>query len=545
MKKLLTPLIVLITVTMFSVPAFAAGISIPVSNNVDMLEAMEFAAEDGWFCGFINVGWHGNANNEVQLTWTGNEGEVIITPYKIENNKQRTGMLKVAIEQTNEVQYVTFTIKKVNGKTLSTTVTVPAAVVSFDVLRTAINPGYYFSGVVIDMGVPVNADAIDKDTFFAKARVTEANGNVQGSFGNFAWDPEMEDRALEDNWAMWNILDAYVVDADGNRTDSGQYIKLDIEWGTRTEQSGSSDARRYDIPATRASWYTLGTSQWSTYHAFATIELIVEQQSTIDGIGTLGYAQNETRHDPLFDAFDLSLEVPGGGRAPLYRPDNASEENLRPLIVWFHGTGERYISMDVNGVTVDNPGANLVGNRALAFADDEFQSIMGGAYVLVPQSTTSGWNTGRLNDMETLIKQVVADNFIDPDRIFVGGLSMGTGMTSPLILSTTENSIDFAGAMLVSGGSLNSTQAATIAAKELPVYFVGNTSDGASSGHVSGYNNLINAGGIAKLARYPEGPVFDGEYFYGAHDSWNYVYNNLVTDEDGETIFEWLSKLSR
>lgn len=73
--------------------------------------------------------------------------------------------------------------------------------VSFDVLRTAINPGYYFSGILIDMGIPLKAGDVDKDTFAAAAKVTEANGDVQGSFGNFAWDPEKEDYALEDNWA--------------------------------------------------------------------------------------------------------------------------------------------------------------------------------------------------------------------------------------------------------------------------------------------------------------------------------------------------------
>jgi hypothetical protein len=74
---------------------------------------------------------------------------------------------------------------------------------------------------------------------------------------------------------------------------------------------------------------------------------------------------------------------------------------------------------------------------------------------------------------------------------------------------------------------------------------VSNTSDFAGADHINTYNNLIEAGVNAKLMRYPEGPVFDGEYFFGAHDSWNYVYNNLVADEDGETIFEWLAKLKR
>ena len=405
--------------------------------------------------------------------------------------------------------------------------------VSFDVLRTAINPGYYFSGILIDMGIPLKAGDVDKDTFAAAAKVTEANGDVQGSFGNFAWDPEKEDYALEDNWAKWNILDAYV----GNKAEEGNYVKLDIEWGTRTEQKGESDASRYDVPATRASWYTL-----NGFHAFATVEVKLTQEKGIPGIADAVYVQDETRHDPLFSAFDLSLEVPGGGKAPLYTPANASEDNLRPLLVWFHGTGERYAESEIDGKVVNNAGANLVGNRALAFADEEFQEQLGGAYVLAPQSTTEGWSSKRLDDMEALIHQVIEDNYIDPERVYVGGLSMGTGMTTPLITSTTDNRIQFAAAMLVSGGNLNEAQAKVIADKGFPVYLVGSASDGAAGGLPGTYERLSAAGVDAKLELYPEGPVFDGTDYFGAHDAWNYVYNNLVEDDQGQTIFQWLSQ---
>lgn len=423
---------------------------------------------------------------------------------------------------------------------IPTTLAHAATTISFDVLRTAINPGYYFSGALIDMGVTLEAGDVDKDTFTAIAKVTEANGDEQGSFGNFAWDPEKEDYAVGENWAKWNILDAYVADADGNKVDKGNYVKLDIEWGTRTEKSGESSANRYDVPATRASWYTM-----DGYHALATVEVKISQEKDIPGVADAVYVQKEIRHDPLFAAFDLSLEVPGGGKAPFYKPDNASEKNLRPLIVWFHGTGERYTEITVDGKTVNNAGGNLVGNRVLAFADEKFQSMMGGAYVLAPQSTTEGWSAKRLDDMEALIKEVVANNYIDPDRIYVGGLSMGTGMTTPLITSTTDNSIQFAAAMLVSGGNLSDDQAKIIADKGFPVYLVGSASDGAAKNLPASYDRLIAAGVDAKIKIYPEGPVFDGEYYFGAHDAWNYVYNNLVADDKGQTIFEWLSEQTR
>ena len=395
-------------------------------------------------------------------------------------------------------------------------------------LRTANNPGYYFSGALLDMGVTLNAGDVDKDTFTAKARVTEHDGSVQGSFGNFAWDPEKESYALGDGWAKWNILDAYVSDADGNRVESGEYVKIDIEWETRTIASGASSAERYDVPATRAAWYTAGG-----YIAYASIELEIAQEKEVPGIEDATYVQGETMHDPIFSQFAIE-DAPGGGTYALYTPGNASEDNKRPLLIWFHGTGERY-----HGA---NPGGNLVGNRALAFADAEFQEALDGCYVLAPQSTTSGWSGSRLNDMEALINTVIAENNIDITRIFVGGLSMGTGMTTPLITSTTENSIPFAAAILCSGGNINEAQAQIIANKGFPVYLVGSTSDWATFGFSSALSNLLAAGVDAKMKLYPAGPVFDGDHYYGAHDAWNYIYNNLVEDEGGETIFEWLAK---
>jgi hypothetical protein len=94
-------------------------------------------------------------------------------------------------------------------------------------------------------------------------------------------------------------------------------------------------------------------------------------------------------------------------------------------------------------------------------------------------------------------------------------------MTTLLITSTTENQIDFAAAILCSGGNISSEQAEIIASKGFPVYLVGNTSDFAAIGLPASLANLQAAGVDARMKLYPEGPVFDGEYYYGAHDSWN------------------------
>lgn len=534
MKKVLTISIVLILAFAFAVPVQA--LNIPVSNNVYLFEAGAFEAVDGWYLGEINVGWHGNGNNTADLTWAGNEGEVIVTPYTVESNQQRAGTLGIQIQQTTQEQTVVFTLTKVNNKTLDVTVVVPALYsgpISFDVLRTAIDPGYYFSGALVHMGVTLTNDAVDKDTFYAKARVTEGNGVVEVEYGNNRWDPEKASYELEDGFARWNILDAYVTDADGNPVDKGEYVKLDIEWDPRSEPVGATGYARYEVPATRAGWYR-GSA--ASYFAYATIELEITQQKEVPGIASANYVQDETKHDPLFEKFEIS-EFPGGYVYGLYTPDNASEDNKRPIFIWFHGTGERYYG--------GNPGANLVANRVVAFAEEEFQQTLGGAYVLAPQSTTAGFNASVVNDMEALINMVITENHVDPDRIYVGGLSMGTGMTVPLITSQTGNQINYAAAILSSGGFINATQAQTIASKGIAVYLLGNAGDFAAFSQPAAYNNLVAAGADAKIYRYPSGPTFDGKYYYGAHDTWIYFYNNQVVDENGETMFEWLASKSR
>lgn len=533
MKKVLT--VVIMFVMLFVLNACSTGLDSPGSKEEYILEKGTFEIVNGWYVGEIIVGRPGNIIYKVDVTWQGEEGDIIIAPRVAKIDGQVTAVLDIKIQQTIEEQSVVFTITKVDGQECDVTISVPplySGEISFDVLRTSINPGYYFSGVLIDMGVTLTNTAIDKDTFSAIARVTEYNGDVQGSFGSFAWDPEKEDYALGDGWAKWNIVDAYVADAEGNRVDKGKYVKIDIEWGTRTEPNGTQ-ANRYDVPATRAAWYT-GAAP-GNYMAYASVEVNLMQNKEIPGIAEANYVQNEIRHDPIFDQFEI-LPESGGGMYALYTPDNASENNKRPILIWFHGTGERYFG--------DNEGANLIGNRALVFADREFQETLGGCYVLAPQSTTAGWSANRLDDMEALISTVIAENYVDSNKIYVGGLSMGTGMTIPLITSTTENKINYAAAILCSGGSINSDQAQIIADKGMSVYLVGSASDWAAQSLPAAFNNLSSAGVDVKLKMYPEGPVFDGEYYYGAHDAWNYIYNNLVEDENGETIFEWIAKQS-
>ena len=99
----------------------------------------------------------------------------------------------------------------------------------------------------------------------------------------------------------------------------------------------------------------------------------------------------------------------------LHVPDEyaSNPTTLRPLILFFHGSGESGTDnrAQVNG-NIDN---------LLAAAKAR------GAYLYAPQ-TSIGWeNPILLTDAMTMIDRAIADRSVDPKRIYVTGLSLGGG----------------------------------------------------------------------------------------------------------------------
>lgn len=122
----------------------------------------------------------------------------------------------------------------------------------------------------------------------------------------------------------------------------------------------------------------------------------------------------------------------------LYRPVT---EGSHPLIIWLHGQGE-------GG---DDVRVALLGNRVTAFAESEVQDAMNGAYVLIPQcptywpeaeagngtfGTSPDGSSAYLSILKGLIDQTIVDHpDIDPNRILIGGCSMGGYMTTSMLLA--------------------------------------------------------------------------------------------------------------
>ena len=102
----------------------------------------------------------------------------------------------------------------------------------------------------------------------------------------------------------------------------------------------------------------------------------------------------------------------------LYIPEGyeTADESLEklPLVIWLHGSGES---------GTDNM-EQLIGNRgALNFSSREAQADHP-CFVLAPQ-TTIGWEGAALENINTMVKDLIANYNVDASRIYGIGCSMG------------------------------------------------------------------------------------------------------------------------
>lgn len=118
-------------------------------------------------------------------------------------------------------------------------------------------------------------------------------------------------------------------------------------------------------------------------------------------------------------------------------------EGTDKLVVWFHGNGEGDLLGSNNNV------AQMLANRGtVAWASDEFQEILGGAYVMsfqAPDTWYYAQNDGLLELAADEINDVVEKYNIDPEKILVSGCSAGGYMTTRMIIAYPDL---FAAAMI-------------------------------------------------------------------------------------------------
>lgn len=377
---------------------------------------------------------------------------------------------------------------------------------------------------ILTLDQTIRADSVNAESF----SVTEIKQTA-------GWGNSAEKQTAE---ASRKVLAAYTCDEAGNASSDTNRIALELSY-SRSEGSpyffnpqtwANTVCDPYELRVSLTDGAALVTETGAPVTA-----LIVPE--TIDLANAIY---------PQLEGVDLTGTFTGTDGKTLtygsYAP--AADGQKHPLVIWLHGAGE--------GGT--DPSIAVLGNKVTALYGEEFQTVMGGAYVLTPQTPTfwmqyaeDSWsdNPGKdsiyLGTLMELIQSHVAENpNIDSNRIYVGGCSNGGFMTMDLILNYPDY---FAAAFPICEAYPDAgiTDAQLEGIKDLPVWFVYARNDTTVD------PEACEAPTIARLEAMGadvHSSVFDDVGTYLGHWSWIWFFNNAC-EENGTNMWQWLSEQSR
>lgn len=202
-----------------------------------------------------------------------------------------------------------------------------------------------------------------------------------------------------------------------------------------------------------------------------------------------------------------AVEVEAPAAVPLrfllYLPQDYDAQEKWPLLLFLHGSGER--GNDLEKVKIHGPPRLIAEGR-------QFPMI-----VVSPQCPNlRRWE---MTDLDTLLKYVETTYKVDPDRVYVTGLSMGGFGTWQLAANYPDR---FAAIVPICGAGEKDT-AASIAHVPTWVFHGGNDGAVPLRGSTEMIKAMQQAGGDPKFTFYP----------LADHDSWTESYNN-------PELYEWL-----
>jgi len=191
----------------------------------------------------------------------------------------------------------------------------------------------------------------------------------------------------------------------------------------------------------------------------------------------------------------------------LFLPKDYEKKKSWPLILFLHGAGE-------SGNDLDK--VKLHGPPKIVETKKDFPFI-----VVSPQSRRFGWNPDALLG---LLDHVVSKHRVDPERIYLTGLSMGGFGTWSLAARAPDR---FATIVPICGGG-NPDDAEKL--KNLPIWVFHGAKDPVVP--LARSERMVEAikaaGGNVKFTVYPE----------ANHDSWTETYDN-------PKLYEWLLEHER
>lgn len=409
---------------------------------------------------------------------------------------------------------------------------------SFDIVAEALEWGQAVTAVIIDARGEVTQAQVDSMAFAVSART------ILPSTGAIIYDGPR------------TVMEAYVsstkqrVDS-AERETSGNYIVLELKYGfndTRPQLNGST-AHTYNPygVATAISW-----------------PLDLDYTVTMNG-ENVPYGSTI---QPIIDEFALVSNPVAGFTTQKYRmyTPPGSEDKTLPLVLFNHGFGESYREVASGR---NNEGQTLVAQEA---AVTWVTNAPEDTYVLVPQRGTGTFAPGYSRPgVIAFINDLIANGKVDPDRVYIVGLSQGAGETHTFLREYPDM---FAAAIPICplGGS-GVTVAQLEIFKHVPIWYVHGATDTIvpPTNSITPHSRLISLGAKdARITVYPAVSTANGNrsvfgteiphpeylgndglplaYYPNGHWSWVMMFNNLYVEDggiagstgQGTTYMDWL-----
>jgi predicted peptidase len=214
---------------------------------------------------------------------------------------------------------------------------------------------------------------------------------------------------------------------------------------------------------------------------------------------------NETKKSQRQEARHLKRQVTLTLDYLLYLPPEYDQKDSWPLLVFLHGAGER--GSDLNRVKAHGPAKLIEQGKDFPFV------------IVSPQCPEGQWWPVLGREVMALVEEMLERYKIDPERVYLTGLSMGGYGTWSIASVWPER---FAAIVPICGGGRPFTASNL---KKVPVWAFHGAKDPVvplreSEQMVEAVNR---AGGNAKLTVYPD----------AEHDSWTQTYEN-------PELYEWL-----
>lgn len=390
----------------------------------------------------------------------------------------------------------------------------------FDIIAEVFDYGESVTSVVVDMEEAIDATQLSTDTFSVSAKNYYADDSIYPGKVYYEGDRDIT-----------NIYVNSTQIPDGEPDKNGQYVVIELKYGWK-------DAQGNKIKQSNTFEYNLITDDKGNFDNLKSHNLALKlnyQVSLNQNLGSLkaGYEfeQGEVVR-PIIDQFEKGES--NGLQYRLYTP-SIGQNSQRPLIVWFHGSGE--------GGT--NNSMQILANKGGAgFATEEAQQIFGGAYVLAPQCPDNwSYDIDYTDQAIALINEVVDNNNIDPNRIIIAGCSAGGYMTWKTLLKNPDM---FAAAIPICADAHTYEEIETV--KDVPIWLVHSKDDGTVTvkNSINNANILTELGADVTLTLYENVTGYDEgagvTQSYSGHWSWVYALNNDPKNEQGQSLFEWIAQ---